>query len=89
MTIETCRGHIIATLVELGHLDGDRQRALGADAGRDLPFVELEMDSLTALDFCVSLEDAIGKPIEPADLVDHPSVNALARHLAASAPAAN
>lgn len=87
MTTATYRDQIIATLADLGHLDGDRRQALVADEAQDLAFVDLEMDSLTALDFCVSLEDATKKSIEPADLVDHPSVNALARHLASGTAA--
>jgi acyl carrier protein len=86
MSVGHYRTQIIATLASMGQLADERRLTLQASADRDLAFVDLEMDSLTALDFCVSLEDTIQRTIEPADLVEHPSVNALARHLAGSAP---
>lgn len=82
MTIENCRNQIIATLAEMGQVEDARRQQLLASGDDDLDFVELEMDSLTALDFCVNLEDALKRTVEPADLIDHPSLNALARHLA-------
>ncbi len=80
--MEQFRNRIIATLASMDQISGDRLESLRASVDADADFVDLEMDSLTALDFCVGLEDAIGGAIEPADLVEHPSINALARHLA-------
>ena len=82
--MEQFRSQIIATLASMDQIPGDRLGALRASVDADAAFVDLEMDSLTALDFCVGLEDAIGGTIEPADLIEHPSINALARHLAKS-----
>lgn len=87
MTNTQYREQIIDTLADMGQIEADRKTSLLATADSDLSFVEMEMDSLTALDFCVSLEEKTQRTIEPADLVDHPSVNALARHLATNAPA--
>lgn len=80
--MEQFRNQIIATLSSIGQLSEERVNALRGSIDADTNFVDLEMDSLTALDFCVGLEDAIGGIVEPADLVEHPSVNALAHHLA-------
>lgn len=80
--MEQFRNLIIATLSSIGQLSEDRVNALRGSTDVDTNFVDLEMDSLTALDFCVGLEDVIGGIVEPADLVEHPSVNALALHLA-------
>ncbi len=88
MNMEQFRNQIIATLTSMGQLSEDRLSALRGSTDADADFIDLEMDSLTALDFCVGLEDAIGGTIEPADLIEHPSVNALARHLAESRGAA-
>jgi acyl carrier protein len=86
--MEQFRDHIIATLSSIGQLSEDRVIALRGSIDTDTNFVDLEMDSLTALDFCVGLEDRIGGIVEPADLVEHPSVNALAHHLAKTRSAA-
>ena len=80
--MEQFRNHIIATLSSIGQLSDDRVSTLRSSVDADANFVDMEMDSLTALDFCVGLEDVIGGIVEPADLIEHPSVNALARHLA-------
>lgn len=87
--MEQFRNHIIATLSSIGQLSEDRVSALRGSIDADTNFVDLEMDSLTALDFCVGLEDVIGGIVEPADLVEHPSVNALAQHLANTRGAAS
>ena len=87
--MEQFRNHIIATLSSIGQLSEDRISALRGSIDADTNFVDLDMDSLTALDFCVGLEDAIGGIVEPADLVEHPSVNALAQHLAKTRGAAS
>lgn len=86
--MEQFRNHIIATLSSIGQLSDDRVSMLRSSVDADANFVDMEMDSLTALDFCVGLEDAIGGIVEPADLVEHPSVNALAHHLAKTRGAA-
>ena len=86
--MEQFRNQIIATLSSIGQISDDRAKALRGSIDADTDFVDLEMDSLTALDFCVGLEDAIGGIVEPADLVEHPSVNALAQHLAKTRGAA-
>ena len=87
--MEQFRNHIIATLSSIGQLSEDRVSALRGSIDADTNFVDLEMDSLTALDFCVGLEEVIGGIVEPADLVEHPSVNALAQHLAKTRGAAS
>ena len=80
------RERILDTLVELGELDADRKQALLADPAANVSFAEIEMDSLTALDLCVNLEEASGKVVEPADLIEHPTLNDLATFLESTAP---
>jgi acyl carrier protein len=75
MSVSERRQDIIAALTRLRLLDGRSDLAAGE---ADLNFVDLGMDSLTVLDFCMQLEDRTGLSIEPADLVGHPSLNALA-----------
>ena len=47
---------IAATLSSIGQLSEDRVNALRGSIDADTNFVDLEMDSLTALDFCVTYE---------------------------------
>jgi len=78
------RQNVLSVLGRLGLLEGEE--AISPDnPTADLRFSDLEMDSLTVLDFCVALEDQTGHSIEPSDLVQYPSVDALARALEAKA----
>lgn len=72
---------VLSVLGRLGLLEGEAAAISPDDPAEDLLFSELGMDSLTVLDFCVALEDRTGHPVEPSDLVQYPSVNALARAL--------
>jgi acyl carrier protein len=47
----------------------------------DLTFLELELDSLAAVECCQALEHDIDIDIDPADLAIHDSINKLARYL--------
>jgi len=86
MSLARFREQILETLVELGELNEDRKQALLASPDSNISFAEIEMDSLTALDLCVNLEEASGKVVEPADLVENPTLNDLASFLDSQAP---
>ncbi|MEX1107942.1 MAG: acyl carrier protein [Dongiaceae bacterium] len=81
MSAPSFRERIIGILADLGEIDDAGQAALLAAPEQDIEFVTIEMDSLTALDLCVNLEDATNRTIEPADLVSYPSINRLAAFL--------
>jgi acyl carrier protein len=81
MSAPSYRERIIAILAELGELEGTKRADLLAEPEQDVEFVAIAMDSLTALDLCVNLEDATGRTVEPADLVSYPSINRLAAYL--------
>ena len=81
MNAPSFRARISAILAGLGELDEAKQAALLAAPDQDIEFVTMEMDSLTALDLCVNLEDATSRTVEPADLVAYPSINRLAAFL--------
>jgi acyl carrier protein len=49
------------------------------DAGRG--FADLGMDSLIGLRFCRKIQDALGRPVDPVWLYDHPSISQLAQFL--------
>jgi acyl transferase domain-containing protein/NAD(P)-dependent dehydrogenase (short-subunit alcohol dehydrogenase family)/acyl carrier protein len=52
----------------------------------DMPFVDLGVDSLAIADLAGALERDLGVLVDPADVLLHPTVSALAAHLAALAP---
>lgn len=52
----------------------------------DSRFVDLGVDSLAASDLTLLLTEALGRPISPHIIDDHPTPRRLARHLAAQAP---
>ncbi|HMN85225.1 MAG TPA: acyl carrier protein [Bauldia sp.] len=64
-----------------GVLDNPRFTGLADRPDRDVAFVDLGLDSLAALEVCLALEEEIGVPIDPGDLLVHPTVNALATAL--------
>ena len=79
MTPEIARQHILAAVqASIGTLHDVRFLGLADDVTRDASFSELEFDSLVEMEFCLALEEKIGIRIDPADLILHPSVNALA-----------
>jgi len=80
MTLDPHRQTVLSVMSKLGLLEG---RPSPEEMAGDLLFADLGMDSLTVLDLCVALEDQTGCIVEPADLVQHPSVDALARFLEA------
>lgn len=51
------------------------------DPNKDITFVELQLDSLAAIECCMALEDDVRIDIDPADLAIHNSINKLAEHI--------
>lgn len=56
------------------------------DAGQDVVFADLDLDSLTLMDLCVSLEDRYDFVIEPADVVKQATLENLARFITTRRP---
>ena len=54
------------------------------DAAGDCTFEELAFDSLARMEFCIFLECEFGISITSGSLENHPSIAAMARHLATS-----
>jgi acyl carrier protein len=78
------RTYVITRLMELGHLDRARANCLSSTED-DLLLQDLQLDSLSILDLSMALEDATGRIVEPADLIQAGSLNALAAWLASKA----
>jgi acyl carrier protein len=63
----------------------DRDAAF--EPGADIELGELGIDSMAVVDLCVGVEDKTGRELLIEDLIDNPTVNKLAAHLANSSPA--
>lgn len=81
LSLPEARQHVIdAVLATRGSLH-DPAFANFIQPDQDISFAELEIDSLTAIEFCLEIEDRTGIEIDPGDLVSNPSVNALSAML--------
>ncbi len=88
MTREGARQHVLDAIQQtVGILYDQRFADILEGAERDVTFVELEFDSLSAMEFCLQIDDMIGIEVEPADLILYPSINTLSEHLMAKSVA--
>ena len=60
---------------------GQRQRFLDEPA-KDIRLADLGIDSMKVVDLCLGLEERVGREISIEELVENPTVNKLAGHLA-------
>lgn len=59
------------------------ERAVAATAGaKDISFGELGIDSMAVVDLCVGVEERIGRELRVEEIIDNPTVDLLAAHLA-------
>jgi acyl carrier protein len=54
-------------------------------AEEDIPVADLGLDSLDAVEWCMEIEERTGLEIDPAQLTEYKTINALAAHIAARA----
>ena len=64
--------------------DGSSHSAtiVGRDPGSDIELATLGIDSMAVINFCVALEETLKRDVEIEELIEHPSLNLLARHFA-------
>ena len=70
--------HIISEAVEETH---------GTTIARDTPLMSAGIDSLAATELTTLLTDRLGTELEPTVLFDHPTIDSLAKFVAASTDA--
>jgi acyl carrier protein len=73
---------ILDALQGIKVLDASRKSSLASNPDEDVQLVSFGIDSVSVMDFCLLIENAIGREVEIVELIDHPSVNTLASHLA-------
>ncbi len=75
MQVDQAKAAILEILAELELLDGELQAP-------DVEFASLGIDSIKVVDLCVALEERFGREVSIEELVENPTVNQLANHLA-------
>jgi acyl carrier protein len=89
MTYDEARAHVLAAIdLNTPILNDPHVARLLADPAIEVPFDELDLDSLTAMEICLTLEDTTGQFIEPGDLILYPGINALAKFMSERARSA-
>ena len=83
MTEAEARDAILNALVSSKILAADRQMELGRKPGSDVELAALGIDSMAVINLCVALEETLHRDVEIEELIEHPSLNQLARHIAA------
>lgn len=69
---------IVEALQSIGKLTREQAAQLQA---QDIDIAALGLDSVSITDFCMALEERIGREIEVDELIENPSIKGLARHL--------
>lgn len=83
MKFEDAREHVIAAVHSAtGSLNQSGVWTKLAN-GEDVPFSEMEIDSLAAMQMCLDIEEKTGLEIDLAELAQHPSINTLANFIVA------
>ena len=65
----------------IGDQDFDRMKSA---AESEIQLAELNIDSMKVIDLCNCLEELLGREVQVEELVENPSVGALAKHFSES-----
>jgi len=72
---------VLHSMELISHSDRAAAVEPGAD---DIPLGGLGIDSMAVVDLCVAVEDKIGRELRVEEIIDNPTVDLLAAHLAES-----
>ena len=84
MTEAEARNVILNALVRSNVLDARQQVQFGREPGNDVELAALGIDSMAVINLCVALEETLHRDVEIEELIEHPSLNSLARHISVS-----
>jgi acyl carrier protein len=82
MTFDEAREHIISAITSTSTVLSQPRFAAATTSNSDIEFSDLSLDSLAAMEICMDIEERAGIAVDLGDLAVHPSVNALAKHVA-------
>ncbi|MGE4251603.1 MAG: acyl carrier protein [Parvibaculaceae bacterium] len=82
MNRDEAKSMLLDTLLSL-QLISPAERAAATGAGADdILLSGLGIDSMTVVDLCMDIEQKTGRELRVEELIDHPTVDQLAAHLA-------
>lgn len=81
-TEDDMRVLIVNALVDIKALTADAAKALMKNKTQNLELASLGIDSMAVINFCNALEEGLGREIEIEELVEHATLNSLAKHFA-------
>lgn len=82
MNRDEAKSMLLDTLLSL-QLISPAERAAATGAGADdILLSGLGIDSMTVVDLCMGIEQKTGRELRVEELIDHPTVDQLAAHLA-------
>ena len=79
MNSDEIKRMMIETLVASGFVAPVDAAALQT---KIVDLASLDIDSLTVIELCMKLEDSLGFPVEPTDILHHPTLDAISTDLA-------
>ena len=82
MTEAEARDVVLNALAHSNVLNAAQHERYSRDPESDVELAALGIDSMAAINFCVALEVVLLRDVEIEELVEHPSLTLLARHLA-------
>ena len=85
MNLNEARAAVLKAMLDTAVIDQAEHARMSGSPGSEVLLAELNIDSMKVIDLCNALEDALGREIEVEELVENPSVDALARHFAQAA----
>ncbi|WP_119391623.1 acyl carrier protein [Taklimakanibacter lacteus] len=74
---------VLHSMELISKVERDAAAAPGAD---DIELGRLGIDSMAVVDICVEVEGKIGRELRVEEIIDNPTVDMLAAHLASPAP---
>jgi acyl carrier protein len=81
--IETkARELIINALVNSSAMKQEDAEQLNASEQKDLELASLGIDSMAIINFCMALEEEFKRDVEIEELIEHSTLNDLAKHFA-------
>lgn len=84
MTGDETKAMLLDLLVSMHLLSPADRAAAVAPGSRDISFGELGIDSMAVVELCTAVEEKTGRELRVEEIIDNPTVDLLAAHLASA-----
>ena len=75
------RNVILGALVGIKSFTPEKAAEFTANVSEDVQLAALGIDSMSVIDLCMDIEENTGREVLIEELIDHPSINKLAKFL--------